>query len=280
MAKGKKRGPSGEHENHERWLLTYADMITLLVAFFIMLYAMSVMNVTKFQQLALSVRSGFGSSMTNGTPTIMNAGGGVNGNPSIVQSGQTANHDKNDDGKSGQLAAQQEIQWDIPSKKLKSGEEDKRLYDLKIAISKIIKQQGLQKKVQIFINERGMVIRILSDGMLFQSGNADLRTQEVGLLDKVADIIKSKIDNQLEVEGHTDNLPINTARYPSNWDLSTARASVVLRYLVHRGVSQERLRASGYADQRPVALNDTEDGRRHNRRVDIVVLRKYTPETN
>src|SRR5580658_3505161 len=107
MAKGKKRGHGGEHENHERWLLTYADMITLLVAFFIMLYAMSVMNVTKFQQLAVSVRSGFGGSMTNGTPTIMQAGGGLNGVPAIVSNGQTKNRDDQNDARS-------ELSWGVP----------------------------------------------------------------------------------------------------------------------------------------------------------------------
>ena len=277
MAKGKRRGHSGDHENHERWLLTYADMITLLVAFFIMLYAMSVMNVTKFQQLAVSVRSGFGSSMTNGVPTVMTSGGGVNGSPSIVQQGQTKENQKDDNGKA---QAQVQAEWNIPNQNLKKGEDDKRLWDVKEAITKIIKQNGLEKKVKIFINERGMVIRILSDGMLFKSGSGDLRTQELGLLDKVASIITTKTDNQIEVEGHTDNLPINTARYPSNWDLSTARASVVLRYLVHQGVHQERLRASGYADQRPVTTNATDDGRRQNRRVDIVLLRKFSPEND
>src|SRR5580704_10198632 len=93
MAKGKKRGHGGEHDNHERWLLTYADMITLLVAFFIMLYAMSVMNVTKFQQLAVSVRSGFGGSFVNGAPTIIRGGGGVTGRASIVSNGQNKAHD-------------------------------------------------------------------------------------------------------------------------------------------------------------------------------------------
>ena len=276
MAKGKKRGHDGGHENHERWLLTYADMITLLVAFFIMLYAMSVMNVTKFQQLSLSVRAGFGSSMTNGTPTIMKQGGGVNGSPSIVQNGQTKENQQNDNGKA---QAQAVADWDIPNHKLKSGEEDKRFWDLKVAVSKIVKDEKLDGKVQIIINERGIVIRILTDKMLFESGSADLRNQEVGLLDRVANIINHKLDNQIDVEGHTDNLPIHTARYPSNWDLSAARASVILRYLVHAGVSQERLRASGYADQRPVALNDTVDGRRRNRRVDIVILRKFNPES-
>jgi len=273
MAKGKRRGHDAGHENHERWLLTYADMITLLVAFFIMLYAMSVMNVTKFQQLALSVRSGFGSSMTNGTPTIMNAGGGVNGRPSIVQSGQTKNNDQNDDGKSSRES--QFIPMDVPSPNLKKGEDDRRLDDLTALLKKVVADHKLDGKVQVIVNERGIIIRLLTDKMLFESGKADMRSDEMSLLDNMANLIRTKIDNQVEVEGHTDNRPIHTERYPSNWELSTMRASIVLRYLAQRGVREDRLRAAGYADQRPVALNDTVDGRSRNRRVDIVILRKF-----
>lgn len=277
MAKGKKRGHAAEHENHERWLLTYADMITLLVAFFIMLYAMSVMNITKFQQLAVSVRSGFGSSMTNGTPTIMQAGGGQNGTPSIVTNGQTKNHDNQNDAKA---QGRGELAWNVPSKGMAAGEEEKRFADLSKLLSSFIDNKKLAGKVKIIVNERGIIIRLLTDKMLFDSGQADLRSQETDLLNEIAELISHKVDNQIEVEGHTDDLPINTARFPSNWELSTARAVTVLRYLGDHGVRWDRLRASGYADQRPVALNNTDDGRRRNRRVDIVILRKFGADTN
>lgn len=270
--KGKKRGHSGEHENHERWLLTYADMITLLVAFFIMLYAMSVMNITKFEQLAVSVRSGFGSSMTNGTPTIMDHGGGVNGSPSVVQQGQTKTNDQNDDGKS---QSQSELPWKVPSPNLQSGEEEKRFHDLYAELTSYVKSHNMSPKVRIVINERGIVITLLTDKMLFDSGKADLRAEELGLLDEISLVISKEVDNPVEVEGHTDDLPIHTERFPSNWELSATRATTVLRYLGDHGVPWNRLRAAGYADQRPVAPNNTDDGRRRNRRVDIVILRKY-----
>jgi chemotaxis protein MotB len=268
-SKGKKRGHSGEHENHERWLLTYADMITLLVAFFIMLYAMSVMNVQKFEQLAVSVRSGFGGSVTNGTPTIMQQGGGITGRPSIITNQESKHPNRQDYAKSGE-------DWNVPSTKLAADQEDKRLDDLQRVLIKYIKENGLDKKVEVVVNERGMIIRLLTDKMLFDSGQADLRGNERGLLNEISTLLRDKLDNQVEVEGHTDDLPIHTARFPSNWELSTARATTVLRYLGDRGVPWGRLRAAGYADQRPVALNDSANGRRRNRRVDIVILRKYT----
>jgi len=286
MAKGKRRGHGGEHENHERWLLTYADMITLLVAFFIMLYAMSVMNVTKFQQLAVSVRSGFGGSVTNGTPTIMQAGGGVEGNPAIVTNSDAKNDNDRNNQKSpketteeAKVKAQQFLPIDVPSAKLGSGEEDKRFADVATQLQKYVDAHQLGGKVQIVINERGIVIRLLTDKMLFESGKAELRTQEAGLLDTISLMIQRGVDNPIEVEGHTDNLPIHTSQFPSNWELSTSRATTVLRFLGDHGVPWKQLRAAGYADQRPIALNDTEDGRRRNRRVDIVILRKFAVDS-
>jgi chemotaxis protein MotB len=237
-----------------------------------MLYAMSVMNVTKFQMLAVSVRSGFGGSTTNGAPTILDPGGGVNGQPAIVTNGQTKNRDDQNDARS-------ELTWGVPSHRLEAGEEAKRLEDLSGVLRKIINDKKLSGKVQVIENERGITIRLLTDNMLFESGQADLNGNETALLDDIAHTIRTMVDNPIAVEGHTDNLPIDTPRFPSNWELSTTRATTVLRYLGDHGVNWNRLQAAGYADQRPVASNDSEQGRRLNRRVDIVVLRRYHNST-
>jgi chemotaxis protein MotB len=271
--KGKRRGGDGDHENHERWLLTYADMITLLVAFFIMLYAMSVMNITKFQQLAVSVRSGFGSSMTNGVPTIIKVGGGINADPSIMSnsaaqpsSGQGAD----------KAAAGSPPSWDVPSKALAATEEQKRLASVYRILKEYIAKKGLKASVGVVLNERGVVITLLTDKMLFDSGKADLRPGEFGLLNTIAYVLVKQVDNPIRIEGHTDNLPIHTSRFPSNWELSAVRSATVLRYIAGQGVPQNRFEEEGYADQRPVASNATAAGRRRNRRVAIVILRKYT----
>ena len=260
MAGKKKRGggAEGEHENSERWLLTYADMITLLVAFFIMLYSMSVMNQAKFQQLAVSVRSGFGESTMNGVPTIFSRGGGLNATPSLLNSS-----------KPGQTSGEDFL------KQAKAQQDADGLDKAYATVKAYIQKNHLQGMMQVARNERGVVVTVMTDKMLFARGDADLRPEELGLLSTVANITKTCPQNPVRVEGHTDSLPIHTERFPSNWELSATRATTVLRYFESRGVAANRLEASGYADQRPLAANDTETHRALNRRVEIVLLRRY-----
>ena len=259
----KKRGHGGEaeHENSERWLLTYADMITLLVAFFIMLYAMSVMNQQKFQQLAISVRSGFGGSLTSGAPTIIAQGGGIEGTPSIVSN-------------SRQDLPHSGPQFPDPSRAGAQAADRKRLDRVFEIMQAFIKKNGLEKQMQVDQDERGVIVTLLTDKMLFDAGQADLRPQEMGPLAKVAQVLDSVPDNSVRVEGHTDDLPIHTVRFPSNWELSVTRATTVLRFFAGHGVAARRLEAAGYADQRPLAPNTSALGRARNRRVAIVILRR------
>lgn len=254
----------GEHENSERWLLTYADMITLLVAFFIMLYAMSVMNVQKFQQLAISVRSGFGSSMMNGEPSIL-GNSGISGMPSILANGRQPN----EDGKSQKDGG-------LPSiKKDQAARQDAHNLDNAYQVMQAyIKKKHLENVMHVDRDERGVVVTVMTDKMLFARGEADLRPEEAGLLSKVAEVANA-VPNQVRVEGHTDNLPIHTARFPSNWELSTTRATVVLRFFEQQGVASRRLEAAGYAEQHPLKPNDNEANRGANRRVEVVILRRF-----
>ena len=254
-------GGGGEHENTERWLLTYADMITLLVAFFIMLYAMSVMNQAKFQQLAISVRSGFGGSLTTGAPTIIQQGGGIEGTASIVSN-------------SRQDLPHSGPQFPDPSRASAQAADRKRLDHAFEIMKAFIKKNGLEQQMQVSQDERGVVVTLLTDRMLFDAGQADLRPQELGPLAKVAQVINTVPDNSVRIEGHTDDLPIHTARFPSNWELSVTRATTVLRYLATNHVSARRLEAAGYADQRPLAPNTSAQARARNRRVAIVILRR------
>ena len=259
MAGKKKRGGGeGEHENSERWLLTYADMITLLVAFFIMLYSMSVMNQAKFQQLAISVRSGFGQSAIGGAPTVFSRGGGANGTPAIINSSKSSpsNEDFIKDAKVRQDADGLDKAY--------------------TAVKAYIQKKGLKDAMHVVRNERGVVVTVMTDKMLFAPGQADLRPAELALLNTVSDVIRQAVPlNPVRVEGHTDSLPIHTLRFPSNWELSTTRATTVLRYFEARGISAKRLEAGGYADQRPITANDTDVHRAQNRRVEIVILRRY-----
>jgi chemotaxis protein MotB len=267
------------HENHERWLLTYADMITLLVAFFIMLYAMSVMNQHKFEQVALSVRSGFGGNLTHQAPSLLD-GEGVNTPRNALSPGGSGNGEK----------AQINTSWDAkltaisPSEMTAAG--GGKISDLAVmdstlaALKKAIRQRHLESMLQAHSEERGIVITVLTDKFLFEKGQADLRPQSLYVLDVVARPLQA-VPNQIRVEGHTDDLPIHTARFGSNWELSAARATNVLRYFLdHDHLTPGRVSMAGYADTRPVDKNDTEAHRARNRRVDIVVLRQAAADAS
>jgi chemotaxis protein MotB len=263
--KGRGGHGGGEHGNDERWLLTYADMMTLLVAFFIMMYAMSIMNVQKFQQLAISVRSGFGGSPMTGAASIIQSGNGKSGAPSIITNSWHDNHqtvtpdpDIN--------AMQHDMRVRADAHRLDKAQQIMQAY---------IKDHKLENVMQVKRDERGLIVTVMTDKMLFSRGDADLRPAEMGLLAKVAQVLNT-VPNQVKVEGHTDNLPIHTPRFPSNWELSTDRATTVLRYFESQHVASNRLEASGYADQHPIVPNDTEQHRGINRRVEVVILKQFS----
>lgn len=237
--KRKRRGHgAGEHENAERWLLTYADMITLLVAFFIMMYSMSVLNLAKFNQVAVSIKSGFGGTVSGAGHSVLEQSGGEGKKPSIMPEINPT--------PSAVLAKQ---------------------------IRTYIKKQRLESDLRVKVTERGVVVTIVTDKMLFPKGRADLTPATAALLDKVSSLI-SKTSNPVRVEGHTDDLPINTPRFPSNWELSTSRATTVVRYLIENDrIDPARVSAAGYADSRPLVPNDSEANRMFNRRVDLVIVK-------
>jgi chemotaxis protein MotB len=144
---------------------------------------------------------------------------------------------------------------------------------MKREIDRYAQANGLQDKVQTTITERGLEIRLLTDEVLFDSGSAHLKRQAGPLLTKVAELLHLSPDHDISVEGHTDNVPISGSLYPTNWELSTARASGVVRFLIDHGAQQMRMSASGYASLHPISNNTTDAGRTRNRRVEIVLLR-------
>ncbi len=222
---------TAKHDNLERWLLTYADMITLLTAFFLMMYSMSVVSKGKFTAMAASVRSGFGSVLTGGDG-ILNSSG-------------------------------------RPTTKKTPSPYQESMQNLR----QYVEQNQLRGRITARSDERGIVISLAADNLLFERGQAQVLPQNAAALDKVAQIIKS-VGNQVEIEGHTDDLPIHTAQFPSNWELSAGRAAAVLRRLTEQsGLPPARFRAAGYADTRPVVPNQSDAERARNRRVDIVILK-------
>jgi chemotaxis protein MotB len=214
-----------------RWLLTYADMITLLLALFIILFAISSISKVKLQRLAREISGGFSSTDSINNPP--------NGGTTGSQSGQT---------------------------------EEANMAAVKSQLERYVERQHLQSKVQVSMSQAGLVITLLSDKTYYDSGSAELRPETTRLLDEVAGQIRH-VRNNLRVEGNTDDIPIATASYPTNWELSAARATGVTRYLVeHENISPTRLSFAGYGQFRPKFPNDTEAHRTQNRRVDIVIL--------
>ncbi len=150
--------------------------------------------------------------------------------------------------------------------------EDKHLDFIALQLDIYIAEHGLEGRVQTAVEERGLVIRFV-DGVLFGVGQAQLKEEAKSILNNVGHIL-ADTPNQIMIEGHTDNLPIQTERFPSNWELSTARATTVIRHFIENfGLDPSQLSAAGYGEYRPIAPNDTSDNRSLNRRVDIVVLK-------
>lgn len=224
-----KRLEDESKENKERWLLTYADMITLLLIFFIVMYTISNINAQKFSQVASSLSKTF-----TGTDYIIG---------------------------------------DYSGKSIVPGNMEKKsnLGDVQNQVNAFIKENNLQGMVSDYIDERGLVIS-LQDSLLFDLGSADIHQDEKQVLVKIGTMLKD-LPNQIRIEGFTDNLPIHNNKFDSNWELSVIRATNVLKILIQdSGISPNRISAIGYGEFRPVAPNDTEDNRKLNRRVDIVIM--------
>jgi len=229
MAGRKKRPP--EQENTDRWVVSYADFITLMFAFFVTMYALSRVDVDKVALFEGSVKSALR----------------ANPEPPAV-------------GKPGPV-----IEGVFPASPDMVGiEKDFR---------KIIETLPNADGVSLEQEQRGLVVSI-GERVLFESGQAQIRPEAKPSLDAIAFFL-SGLSNNILVEGHTDNVPITSAKYESNWELSTERATQVLRYMVeYRGLSAARVAASGYAEYKPVVSNETPEGRAKNRRVDVVILKE------
>ena len=224
------------------WLATYADLVTLLMAFFVLLFAFSTMDAQKFTTLMEAFNGSFG--VLDGGKTVSPEA--LVTNARIQSKGTEHRFQK--------LA--KELEEKIEEIKEANGEE----------------AAGLEANVKI--TERGIEISFGASNF-FSLGKAELRTTAEEILDSVYVKLRG-IPNTIAVEGHTDNLPINTIRYPSNWELSTARATTVLKYLINQDSSLNgRIFAAGYADTRPIAINGTINGRSKNRRVDIIILKTF-----
>ncbi|MDW8801368.1 flagellar motor protein MotB [Clostridium sp. A1-XYC3] len=233
--KKEERGP-----NLERWMLTYLDLITLLAAFFILMFSISNVDKEKYKQLAISLNQSMGSP-----------------NSSIIDMGSIP-------------ATASENPPNIVEN-IEPGEKVK-LQELKDKIDKYIKENNLSGDIETTIEDRGLVISF-KDSVLFDSGTAVIRPEFEKKVIEVGRMLTTLGNNFIRVEGHTDNVPINNYQFASNWQLSVIRASNVTEFLINNcGIKADKIGATGYGENRPKASNDNEVGRSRNRRVDIVIV--------
>jgi chemotaxis protein MotB len=230
-----------DNENHERWLISYADFITLLFAFFVVMYAVSVVNIGKYTMLSEALGDAFGghgAASKSNTMVEMDA---------LPLAGIIAH-------KRAEAARRDRERLELLAHKLNS------------SLAPLI-DSG---KVRVTQNARGVTVEI-NASVLFDEGAADLAGTARATLQAVAGLLQDD-PHAIEVEGHTDNTPIGNPAYPSNWELSAVRASTVVRLFAASGVAEGRLAAVGRGANRPVASNDDSAGRARNRRVAITVL--------
>jgi chemotaxis protein MotB len=254
----KKKVP--EHVNHERWLVSYADFITLLFAFFVVLFSSSQVDKRKVGKIAVAMQAAFqqmGIFQTANSRVPM-----VTADPLPAENIQLIEDGKGTSGRGKMASPLEKMMGFPPSPNL--GALQKQLTS---ALAPEIQRHEVVMKAQ----REGLVISLREIGF-FDSGSAQLRPASEAAVQRIAQVLGAQ-NNNVRIEGHTDNVPIHNAQFASNWQLSTARATEMIRlFITHFNFPATRLSAAGYAEYHPVASNETVDGRAQNRRVDIVVL--------
>ena len=237
-----------EHENHERWLVSYADFITLLFAFFVVMYAISSVNEGKYKVLSNALVDAFKQPQTS-APKVQLDNQTIKGAPPklmVIPAPTT-------------LPSNPKLEQQTQQMRGMAG-------DLRQSLGNLI-DQG---KVKVTQSRRGIAVEI-SDSILFDTGSADLQTSSQEALLAIAALVQNS-DNLIQVEGHTDNQPIRAGQFPSNWELSAARAASVVRLFEQAGIAPQRMAAIGFAEFRPMDSNDLAQGRAKNRRVTLNIL--------
>jgi len=253
-----RRNHHAGHENHERWLVSYADFITLLFAFFVVMFASSQTDKARAKVVSDSVKSALESGgipaavheILGGTVDEKGKGNAQMKGPGGAQAATAATHPP----QVGELTPSMQY------------------------LSKALEAEIKQGKIDLHLEPRGLVVS-LRQATFFPSGEDTIDPATFGSMDKIAKTV-AELPNSVRLEGHTDSVPIHTSRFRSNWELSAARGIAMLDLLNTRyGIPRERLAIAGYADTAPVAPNDTDEGRAHNRRVDIVILNQHVALT-
>jgi len=240
MARKRRKIDEGVKGN---WLTTYGDMVTLLLTFFVFLFSFSSIDVQKFQKMIYSFQGAIG----------------------VLPGGKSMQEAEN---------------VFAGLRGLSAGQSAQETHDILATLQKLdifLREEGLRQDISARVDERGVVISF-TEQLLFEPGSAELQPGAKRLLSKVGEVLK-ELPNQLSVEGHTDNVPLRGGPYKDNWGLSSVRAAVVASFFSEVvGIDPRRLQAVGYGYFRPLVPNDTDDHRRLNRRVDVVVLSRYSKD--
>ena len=256
-----------EHESDERWLLTYADMITLLMALFMVLFSISSVNISKFVSLQHSLQDAFSGRILPGGRALEESGGSTT-SPQVAATPAASTPAATNEGADRKAA-------DAAAKaQAKAEEEDFKA--LKERVDSYAREHGLESKVTTLITKDGLVIRLLTDKLLFASGSASVQPAGRGLLAKIGGMLRAESEHAIRVRGFTDTVPIHTAEFPSNWELSAGRAASVVRAFAGAGVSPQRMEAAGRAALDPLTTNVPAEGRARNRRVEVLLPRVAT----
>lgn len=265
MSQKQKKHHEEEEEASEAWLLPYSDLMTLLLAVFIVLFAVSQVDSTKLETMArafqnIAFSGGSGVLEPGGeNPVPLYPEGQDNSTDNTPTPSPTATPVPENDNDANQNFGQQDLE---------------NLKELQGKLTSYFKKSNIQSDVTSYIDERGLVVS-LNNAMLFDSGSAKIKRKNKECLIQIGTII-NQLENYIRIEGHTDNQPISTSIYPSNWELSSARASQVVRLLAKSaGVPPEKMAAVAYGEYKPVASNKTAQGRAKNRRIDLIILNQH-----
>jgi chemotaxis protein MotB len=256
----------GGHDEGERWLVSFADMMTLLFALFMVLFSISSVNTSKFTALQKSLQDAFSGAVLSGGKSIMQTGTSQQTERAAAEppltslTPLTAEPSTSVDSKASAAAK-------------KAAAEQQDFQELKRRIDSQARKAGLQGKVLTTVRRRGLEIQILTDKVFFDSGSAVLKPEALGILDGIGKILGAEHQHPIVVEGHTDSQPISGSQYPSNWELSGGRSAAVVRLFAGNGVLPRRMSFEGYGSNEPIATNSTASGRSKNRRVEVVLPR-------
>lgn len=261
------------HDMKDRWMITYADLITLLLIFFVVMYAMSRLDVEKYEIVTQSLQLTFKSG-----DSLIEKGTGILGtedqydfkNPPSNQ----GNNENGSTGAEGDSSSNDDSQKPLTERELAFRKQEEELQNLMNRIQTYVKDNKLEDQINVTDMPKGISIT-LSDRFLFDTGKAELKAGSAKTLSKLASLF-SELDTAISIEGHTDNNPIvRASTYKDNWELSGARALSVLRYFIDKEkLDPDGFQYAGYGDTRPAANNSTSEGRAKNRRVEITVLRQ------